>query len=516
MQKQDRPSGSDAVCFTAGPRGLAFSAGVIHAWLASDRDTPQAMAGISAGALSAAALARACQLRDQAKNAPPPTHPLSAAEVESRRWAWFRQYLDAITNEPLKPIWDAIPDPDDFFADKAPVEDLSAHHLPPKLRRAEVRARQHYYRLVKLGLWLAGLNVSVAEVATCMVRWVRFKERYALWPLQGLLLLSRGLWIAVKAIVHLALSPRFSFKHVGTGNISLPRPLFGWAWPVALLVVGDAAYWLLRGAGRAAARAADLASMHPRIEALRVELLHQLRLDAIMPWISTYLLLNHWPWVATVASLAGGAALALVLFTVFFPSWVLSYLVHRLGIHRSLFDSYSLSRKLFELFSEAGEGIPVSPGLLLVAAPLQRYENEFGKQVWFEPGTRTMAEALTAATAIPGLFQAVPITSGIDGQQEPLDLIDGSLVRQNPLPALFRWLRKEDNKALAEKLFGENIDDASVHLVYSVPIREESVADASRKERIDLVESAKIGLDLARRRDSRMEFRQTNFISELA
>ena len=82
--------------------------------------------------------------------------------------------------------------------------------------------------------------------------------------------------------------------------------------------------------------------------------------------------------------------------------------------------------------------------------------------------------------------------------------------------ALFRWLRLPQQNELAQKLFGKDIDDASIHLVYSVPIQPDAVQSASRKERIDLVESAKIGLDLARRRDSRMELRQTNFISELA
>src|SRR5258708_2360549 len=136
MANQDRKPGTDAVCFTAGPRGIPFSAGVIHAWMASDREAPPVIAGISSGALSAAALARACEKRDGVK-----TEALSPDERESRRWVWFRQYLDAITNEPLKPIWDAMPDPDDYFADKPPVKDLSVQQLPEDIQRAEARSR---------------------------------------------------------------------------------------------------------------------------------------------------------------------------------------------------------------------------------------------------------------------------------------------------------------------------------------------------------------------------------------
>src|SRR5215467_1467653 len=50
--------GNDAVCFTAGFAGAMFGAGAIHAYLASDRKPPQVVAGISMGALNAAAMQR--------------------------------------------------------------------------------------------------------------------------------------------------------------------------------------------------------------------------------------------------------------------------------------------------------------------------------------------------------------------------------------------------------------------------------------------------------------------------
>ena len=48
----------DAVCFSAGITGVAFGAGVIHAYLASDRKPPLIIAGISLGAVTAAAMER--------------------------------------------------------------------------------------------------------------------------------------------------------------------------------------------------------------------------------------------------------------------------------------------------------------------------------------------------------------------------------------------------------------------------------------------------------------------------
>src|SRR5438552_1983477 len=104
MTSGERKTRDDAVAFTAGPKGIPFSAGAIHAWLASDRKAPLIAAGISSGALSAAALDRCYRELDAAAH-------LNLPEREAARWTWFRTYLDAISYEPLQPFWDAIPDP---------------------------------------------------------------------------------------------------------------------------------------------------------------------------------------------------------------------------------------------------------------------------------------------------------------------------------------------------------------------------------------------------------------------
>jgi hypothetical protein len=111
---QSNPPGkNEGICFTAGPKGAAFGVGVIHAWLASDRHYPIVAAGISAGALTAAAMQRCYRELEQAKTSGP-------AEREAARWRWFRQYLRDISVDPLEFLWRAFPDPVDFAADQPP------------------------------------------------------------------------------------------------------------------------------------------------------------------------------------------------------------------------------------------------------------------------------------------------------------------------------------------------------------------------------------------------------------
>src|SRR5262249_31545125 len=126
--------------------------------------------------------------------------------------------------------------------------------------------------------------------------------------------------------------------------------------------------------------------------------------------------------------------------------------------------------------------------VLIVAAPLGA-----GKQVWFEPDV-PFVDALVTALSIPGPYPPVEPTSGWIREKPGEDefgrtkqakrkgaktkaatkeskydrrLVDGALVRQNPLPALFRWLRANPGKV---DLNGKDPEDTRVHLVYNVPI----------------------------------------------
>jgi len=140
-------------------------------------------------------------------------------------------------------------------------------------------------------------------------------------------------------------------------------------------------------------------------------------------------------WLPKVALVVGAVPVVVAVYMVIFHNSTIRYLARRLGVHRSLFDSYSLRRKLFELFSDDRKEVPVPPGLPLVAAPVQKFENELGKQVWFEPGKTPLVDALLAALAIPGLF--APVKSKPDWiaslQEEELDLIEGYTTKSRPI-----------------------------------------------------------------------------------
>jgi predicted acylesterase/phospholipase RssA len=200
--------GNDAVCFTAGSTGTAFGAGTIHAYLAADRKSPALVAGISMGALNAAAMQRAYRDLNQSRK-----QDKLPAEQEAARWRWFRQYLESLLDQPLNVFWDAIPDQSDFFADMVPIRDTST---PRSLEEEELAARRRRYLLVQLGRWLAQLPVSVSLVANILVNYVRFREKYPFWQkLKSILsLLQSGVVLITQIMIYGCLSPHFFSEHL--------------------------------------------------------------------------------------------------------------------------------------------------------------------------------------------------------------------------------------------------------------------------------------------------------------
>jgi predicted acylesterase/phospholipase RssA len=218
--------GNDAVCFTAGSIGTAFGAGTIHAYLAADRKSPAIVAGISMGALNAAAMQRVYRELNQSRR-----EDLLQTAHEAARWRWFRQYLELLCDHPLNVFWDAIPDQSDFFADMVPIRDTST---PRSLENEELAARRRRYLLVHLGRWLAQLPVRVRLVANILVSYVRFREEYPLWQrLRSIIsVLQSGVALMTQIIFYACLSPHFFsehlFMHQPTTESGAPR----WAVPL--------------------------------------------------------------------------------------------------------------------------------------------------------------------------------------------------------------------------------------------------------------------------------------------
>jgi hypothetical protein len=233
-----RSGGDDAVAFTSGPSGAPFAAGVVHAWLASDRRPPLVATGISMGTVAAAAMRRVYQELEHA----------DGDDLEVKRWRWCQRYHRAITDNPFNPLWKAFPDPVDFFSETPPVRDPS---LIPKfegktyvhLYEQSEYARRRFYLLVKLGGWIGTLPVRISTLAKSVVMFVRRTEGYARNPLTTMMFYSSAAAVAAGIWFHVVFSPRLVWE--GSFVVSPRRwgfrPLFGW---LAYLLVGFLPFFL--------------------------------------------------------------------------------------------------------------------------------------------------------------------------------------------------------------------------------------------------------------------------------
>lgn len=482
-------AGHDAVCFTAGFTGASFAAGTIHAYLASDRSPPRVVAGISMGAVNAAAMQKCYRELEKAGTGQP--HRREAA-----RWAWFRKYLFELSNRPLEPIWDSLPSPEDFFADRPPVVDLST---PPSLDSHANDAMRQRYLLVQAGQWLTRSKLTVRNLTRLLVWLVRWKEGYPGWWVWRLLMV---LWavapVAWKITWHVALHPRWRKRPRLTGYASDKEgwrfgPIVGWGlWLVSLLpFVG-----LLTGVLWGAARVVDWLEWDINLEIPGYSLIASASAFAL--WILAVLIL-YFRWRGPVLRL-----------------------LRNFGVQRGLIEDYFLMRKLRSLFGEeqlsALDGMH-PPQLLAVVSSLQ---TEMGgslhsgrggavsQQRWLE-GKQKVYEALCTALALPPLLKPTR-----DGK---VDLIDGSAVRRNPLPALFSFLK--NNKKLAYSMAVDSERNCvrtgkSIHVVYNVPIKGNPESGGKYpEEQANIVDVTLLGIRLAHRRDTQLEVKQTNLIGKL-
>ncbi len=490
----DRAGGQDAVCFTAGPPGAYFGAGTVHAYLAAARSAPVVVTGISSGAVSAAAMYKV--YRDLAKV----SSQAKPGQVEAVRWAWYRQYLEQITYSPLDFVWDAIPNPIDFFAESIPVEDPSC---PDELKQAETEARIQHHRLIRLGLWVAGLRVTVGDLGDIAVRYVRVKEGYALWGWQfaalGYRMVRVGFLLAWRTVSNPGWVWRLPVLRKGRVKpVFQPSPLFGYriwvgglVWAFCTLLLPG----LLLGYGR------------------------------------------------------GGCALLCLAFGALTPALLLRFAFHKLvrlclkpmGLHRGLLHKYPLKRALARLFEKEVIERPLDervPTLLIVAAPInQRMGGKSisgsNQQFWGRTNSGMRVDhALLTALSNPGLYAPEvhgegggPIEHWVSSTQgeglDYLEMVDGAVIRTNPIPALFVWLRgmweadRHGARAQVERLFTQaGRPGCSLNIVYGVPLDPLPEAEAKQRETINVVENGFASLALERRRDTELESKQTEFMSK--
>lgn len=521
MPKKPQLPKSDAICFTSGLNGAPFSAGLIHAYLAAARPPPLIVAGISVGALSAAAMQRCYRELEKANTA-------NDKDQEAWRWEWFRRYLHFLTDSPFNVIWDAVPDPVDISSGRPPVHDLSC---PQTLRDHDAVARRKYFLLVRLGRWLAQLPVKVSAVAKLAVTYVQYKEKYGGMSFRRWLSYRLAQFrVEVGLLFHLARSPQWVWEpHFRDckpapvhGFNRLLHPLFGWrVWVTAVFATFVMPYWSIGVIWR------GLAAFFP---------------DSLESALPTATRLGQ---LIFPAEMLIGIFLAIAILIIGFAAikvkppiksrikpWLMNFVGNQLGLTRGLLSDYHLHRRLHKLFEE--ESLDCEPKiesepmrLLVVAAPLNQLENleeaPGGQLLWARRGAQ-LIQALRAALAVPGILAPQQVLGDrVDdwiaapaGQWKPtmLDLVNGSAVRSNPIPALLSYLKEKRHRSLAAAL-ESTPGDCRVHLVYSVPIVPSAKFKKKRPESLDIVEVARLSLQLANRRDTQMECQEVNFLSQV-
>jgi predicted acylesterase/phospholipase RssA len=607
MPQHNASDGNDAVCFCAGISGAYFGAGVIHAYLASRRRPPKVAAGISAGALSAAAMQKCyAELDDEQSQG----GACDCASDKKQRWAWFRTYIHALTDNPFAMFWDAIPDISDFFADMPPIKDTS-------LPWGEAAARRQRYILIKLGRWFAALDVRVRTIAETVVYYVRYKEGYGATRFsQCLRYYSRFIYLIIRLCFAIAKPTRemwfkkYLFEEAGYSGKKRSirrffniRPLFGWliycvATAVVLLcatLVLAALSWTAFGV--LSTNLLTTPNLYVLIVSLLIAaglhwaLLRKLLDVELFPAQSTgrqhlITMLFLLPFVLILAGILGSLiclrigcsgqvpfvdgwnqdakslkyvlkATVVIIIGALVVGFVyvrwrkrhgkdeglkeafLQLLAHEIGIKQELITDFYLLLKLRRLFDpeslspdKAGRVDPIENvrpvggepmALVLAAAPLQTVRRDGtavpAQQLWARENTK-LIEALQAALALPGLTRPVVTRSTNDwghGDQQKLSLVDGSVIRANPIPALFDFLHTEaEKKGLRNSLETDHERDCRLHVVYAVPTTARKLTPGDEiKFKGDIVDVALLSMRLARRRDISMEMEQTRFISKV-
>lgn len=234
--------------------------------------------------------------------------------------------------------------------------------------------------------------------------------------------------------------------------------------------------------------------------------------------------LGH-PWIATLVIILLSIILCSLALADDVRDEFIKSLLARVKMEKHMVHDYHLKYALTTLFGKDA----YSPTLddkpfpvVLVATPLQSIgaEPTLNNQLWanFTYGPK-LVDVLRATLAVPVMLDPVSLKGEdlkvwykTDTDTKNLDMVDASIVRQNPLPALFNFLRREGK--LVKFLGSDSPSRAKVHVVYSVPAQPPGSDGIKKLDNI--IDVAFLSLRLAKRRDINLEIDQTNFIARLA
>jgi predicted acylesterase/phospholipase RssA len=540
---------ADAVCFTAGLQGVAFAAGTTHAHMAADRAAPAVIAGVSTGALNAAVMQRCYQDLTESRE-----EQSGSLAIEASRWKFLRRYVTKLSYSPNSVLWDAIPNHTDIFAaDQAPLNDLG---ISDSLREPQKEAEKRKITIDNFFEWITSLPVRVSLLADTTVAYVRWKEKGASparftnclrFILIGLPLLLRVCLHAIADRIHHPMKGVFRRTAVlallGVTLFYL-LPVFLTSLPMEWLLLR---HFYLRAAMVMAVIAIAMIYLRPLN---RVRQSWILTLAYLLP-IFFLSLVEMWGFAryqhlaAVVMWIAASFSflLSAVMLTQWQfkkgrrPSYFLDPLLSDLGMKTGLITNFYLRNELTDLFGAPSIVDQKPMPVVLVAAPLEILKVKGAPAPTFLLSANTganLVDALCTAMAIPGLLPAKCLDSAKGNEANDwwpdkqhdlghppakLHLVDGAAVRQNPLPALIDYLKR--NPEIAEKVAAkpgsrEKEPKASIHIIYSVPLSgpKQAVCPLPDKD-ANIVDVAFTSLRLARRRDTQMEVEQMEAISKL-
>jgi len=200
-------------------------------------------------------------------------------------------------------------------------------------------------------------------------------------------------------------------------------------------------------------------------------------------------------------------------------------LLQRVKMEKHLVHDYHLKYALTSLFSENADSPLLSNRpfpVVLVATPLQSLGTEptLNNQLWANASSNAkLVDVLRATLAIPVVLDPLTVQEKdmkiwykADTPLKSLDMVDAAIIRENPLPAFFNFLRREQK--IVKCLESNGPSQARVHVVYSVPAQ--PPGQGQQKKLDNILDVAFLSLRLAQRRDINLEIDQTNFISRLA
>ena len=376
--------------------------------------------------------------------------------------------------------------------------------------------------------------LQVRTAVSTAVTWVRAKENYP--APKALRWLAFYVWAARLAAAicwHVTFAPQFFYYRyeLEDWKQKIPwwgRPLFGWKiWLLSFIPVLIAVAGPVGLIGALLKYSSDVLSSRQLWEAAQPALKAITALWPLINFISPGFL----ALVSLLYEIVVFIAVGLLIY--WKGASLLTPLLHNTGLTKSVIHDFHLRRKLTELFEPDGQPCPIRKDpmeIVLVSAWINTLRDRNGKPVrsdqrWAANGSPIVDSLRTALAKVP-IFEPThldkpdqimqwvkrDVENGKAVVPKMLDLVDGSAIRENPLPALFTFLRSRD--AIGEQL-ASNKDEPSIHVVYSVPLPNAKSNKSISDEETDIVSVGMASLDLAKRRDTQLEVMQTNFMSRL-